>query len=42
MAVMIINMALALVVLPLLVWLVKPAFVARGGHALGEGVRLPG
>jgi predicted RND superfamily exporter protein len=38
MVVMVINMVLALVVLPLLVWLVKPAFIARGSRLLGEGV----
>jgi hypothetical protein len=37
MVIMAINMVLALIVLPLLVWLVKPAFVTRG-QWLGEGV----
>jgi predicted RND superfamily exporter protein len=37
MAIMAINMVLALVVLPLLVWWTKPAFVTRG-QWLGEGV----
>jgi predicted RND superfamily exporter protein len=37
---MLINMVLALVVLPLLVWLVKPAFVARKDLFIGEGVDL--
>jgi predicted RND superfamily exporter protein len=35
--IMAINMVLALVVLPLLVWWTKPAFVSRG-QWLGEGV----
>ncbi|MGE3482784.1 MAG: RND family transporter [Gammaproteobacteria bacterium] len=38
--IMAINMALALVVLPLLVWLVKPRFVARRDLLVGEGVDL--
>ena len=37
---MLINMVLALVVLPLLVWLVKPNFVARKDLFVGEGVDL--
>ncbi|TXH03168.1 MAG: RND transporter [Nevskiaceae bacterium] len=37
---MLINMVLALVVLPLLVWLVKPRFVARKDLLVGEGVDL--
>jgi predicted RND superfamily exporter protein len=37
---LIINMLLALVVLPLLVWLVKPAFVGRKDLLVGEGVDL--
>jgi predicted RND superfamily exporter protein len=37
---LVINMLLALVVLPLLVWLVKPAFVARKDLLIGEGVDL--
>jgi predicted RND superfamily exporter protein len=38
--VMLINMVLALVALPLLVWLVKPRFVARKDLFIGEGVDL--
>jgi hypothetical protein len=38
MVIMAINMVLALVVLPLLVWFVRPAFVARGSRLLSEGV----
>ncbi|MFA5938849.1 MAG: MMPL family transporter [Sinimarinibacterium sp.] len=38
--IMLINMVLALVVLPLLVWLVKPSFVARKDLLVGEGVDL--
>lgn len=34
------NMVLALIVLPLLVWLVKPAFVGRTDLLVGEGVDL--
>ncbi len=37
---MLINMVLALVVLPLLVWLVKPSFVGRKDLLVGEGVDL--
>ena len=37
---MLINMVLALVVLPLLVWLFKPRFVARKDLFIGEGVDL--
>ncbi len=37
---MLINMVLALVVLPLLVWLVKPGFVGRKDLLVGEGVDL--
>jgi predicted RND superfamily exporter protein len=37
---MLINMVLALVVLPLLVWLVKPTFVGRKDLLVGEGVDL--
>jgi hypothetical protein len=37
---LIINMLLALVVLPLLVWLVKPGFVGRKDLLVGEGVDL--
>jgi len=35
---MIINMVLALVVLPLLVWLVNPGFLRRKDLFIGEGV----
>ena len=38
--VMLINMVLSLVVLPLLVWVVKPGFVARKDLFVGEGVDL--
>jgi predicted RND superfamily exporter protein len=38
--IMAINMVLALVVLPLLVWLVKPSFVTRKDLLVGEGVDL--
>lgn len=38
--VMLINMVLALVVLPLLVWLIKPAFAGRKDLLVGEGVDL--
>lgn len=38
--IMLINMVLALVVLPLLVWLIKPRFVAREDLLVGEGVDL--
>ena len=37
---MLINMVLALVALPLLVWLIKPGFVARKDLFVGEGVDL--
>jgi predicted RND superfamily exporter protein len=37
---LVINMLLALVVLPLLVWLVKPNFVSRKDLLVGEGVDL--
>lgn len=37
---MLINMVLALVVLPLLVWTIKPRFVARKDLFVGEGVDL--
>ncbi len=37
---MLINMVLALVVLPLLVWLIKPSFVGHAEHLLGEGMDL--
>ena len=38
--IMIINMVLSLVILPLVVWLVKPRFVARKDLFVGEGVDL--
>ncbi|MSR14031.1 MAG: RND transporter [Gammaproteobacteria bacterium] len=38
--IMAINMVMALLVLPLLVWLVKPKFVARRDLLVGEGVDL--
>lgn len=38
--VMLINMVLALIVLPLLVWVVKPSFVKRNDLFVGEGVDL--
>ena len=38
--VMLINMVIALVVLPLLVWLVKPKFVGSKDLLVGEGVNL--
>lgn len=37
-AIMLINMVLALVVLPLLVWLVKPKFATRTDLIVGEGI----
>jgi hypothetical protein len=40
MAIMAINMLLSLVVLPLLVWWVKPSFALRHDKLLGEGVDL--
>jgi hypothetical protein len=40
MLVMAINMVLALIVLPLLVYLIKPTFVARKDLFVGEGVDL--
>lgn len=39
-AIMLINMILSLVVLPLLVWFVKPKFMAREDLAVGESVDL--
>ncbi|WP_420466665.1 efflux RND transporter permease subunit [Panacagrimonas sp.] len=39
-AIMLINMLLALIVLPLLVWWIKPAFAAREDLMLGENVDL--
>jgi len=38
--IMLINMVLALVVLPLIVWLIKPAFVSRTDLLVGEGADL--
>lgn len=38
--IMLINMVLALIVLPLIVWLIKPAFVSRTDLLVGEGVDL--
>lgn len=38
--VMLINMVIALVVVPLLVWLIKPKFVASDDLLVGEGVNL--
>jgi hypothetical protein len=38
--IMVINMVLSLVLLPLVVWLVKPKFVARKDLFVGEGVDL--
>ena len=38
--IMLINMVLALVLLPLLVWLIKPVFVGRDDLLVGEGVDL--
>ncbi|MDZ4080002.1 hypothetical protein, partial [Hydrocarboniphaga sp.] len=37
---MLINMVLALVVLPLLVWLINPRFLRREDLLVGEGVDL--
>jgi uncharacterized protein len=39
-AIMLINMVLSLIVLPLLVWYVKPKFAAREDLIVGEGVDL--
>jgi predicted RND superfamily exporter protein len=39
-AIMLINMVLSLIVLPLLVWFVKPKFAAREDLIIGEGVDL--
>jgi len=39
-AIMLINMVLSLVVLPLLVWLVKPKFASRTDLAVGENIDL--
>ena len=39
-AIMLINMVLSLIVLPLLVWFVKPKFAAREDLIVGEGVDL--
>lgn len=38
--IMLINMILALLLLPLMVWLIKPRFVTRKGLLVGEGVDL--
>ena len=37
-SIMLINMILSLVVLPTLVWLIKPAFLAREDLIVGESV----
>lgn len=37
---MLVNMVLALVVLPLLIWLIKPRFVSRDDLLVGDGVDL--
>ena len=39
-AVMLINMLLSLIVLPLLVWFIRPAFAAREDLIVGEHVDL--
>ncbi len=39
-AIMIINMVLSLIVLPLVVWLIKPKFLARTDLAVGEKIDL--
>jgi uncharacterized protein len=39
-AIMLINMILSLVVLPLLVWFVKPKFAMRTDLAVGENIDL--
>jgi len=39
-AVMLINMVLSLVVLPLMVWFVKPKFMARQDLLVGESIDL--
>jgi len=39
-AIMLINMVLSLVVLPLLVWLIKPHFASRDDLMIGEGIDL--
>jgi hypothetical protein len=38
--VMLINMVIALIVLPLLVWLIKPKFLGNKDILVGEGVDL--
>jgi flagellar biosynthesis protein FliP len=38
--VMLINMIVALVLVPLLVWLIKPKFVASDKLLVGEGINL--
>jgi predicted RND superfamily exporter protein len=35
---MVINMVIALIVVPLLVWLVKPSFLERKDLLIGEGI----
>jgi len=37
-AIMLINMVLSLVALPLLVWLIKPKFMARDDLMIGENI----
>ncbi len=39
-AIMLINMVLALIMLPLLVWLIKPKFATRTDLMIGEGIDL--
>ena len=39
-AIMLINMVLSLMVLPLLVWFVKPKFMARDDLMVGESIDL--
>ncbi|TAM13082.1 MAG: RND transporter [Nevskiaceae bacterium] len=39
-AIMLINMLLALVVLPLMVWLLKPKFISREDNVMGEALDL--
>ena len=41
-SIMLINMVLALIVLPLLTWLIKPKFVAREDLMVGENIDLTG
>ena len=40
-AVMLINMVLSLVVLPMLVWFIKPSFLAREDLIVGQAVDIP-